>query len=197
MHVVHRDKGSRRLYWVLTVVADAVLVVIGIQKYYLEPINSPYPFVVVIDLLDLQPSPRLNGLLTFLAIGVTPLAALLLMFHGMSMLVLKKSTGSALRLLIGAFCTSVGFSFIATLVVYALRAPDVLDWYKEVPATFVHLLIGGRGVWLLASVYPIYGALISGLWIVASTLWLIVVTVPQHPWLAVWADSVRDILGKG
>ncbi|GEM_PF-6172556 len=187
----------RRFYWVLTILADAVIVAIGIQKYYLEPIDSPYPFVFITNLLSLPPSPQLNGLLTFLAIGATPVAALLMLVNSMSVLVLKKGSNNTIRLAIGAFCTSVGFSFIATLVVYALRAPDVLNWYKEIPATFVHLFIAGRGLWLVADVSPLYGPVISGLWIAASTLWLILVAIPQHPWLVVWVDTVRDLLGRG
>lgn len=186
--------GLGALRWTGTLLVDGTVVVLGVYQYFLHPLASPYPFIWLFDLLTWAPSERAMGLMTFLAIGLTPTAALLLLFNSIAQAVLPQGPHPLIRLVTGAFCLVVGVGFLITLLVYLLRAPQVLDWEKEAMAAVVHLLIALRGLSLASEVYPRYGRSRLGLALASSLLWVAMVSIPQHPWLVVWLDSLQDWL---
>ena len=162
---------------------DLVLVAIGVQAYYLYPLAHPYPFAWLLD----SSWPPVEGIFTYIAIGVTPTAALLLLLNTVMR---ARGLRLPLQLLTGSFAVVVGAGFLLTIVVYVLRAPQVMNWGKEALAAAVHLSLAAHGGWLLSRLDR--GRLAA---LGACTLWVAAVAVPQHPWLVVWGDSVRDWLG--
>lgn len=192
----------RSIAWIGVALLDAVIVVIGIDSYYLHPLEEPYPFIWAFDLLGLTPPPPAVGFMTFFAIGLTPIAALLLLFHSLARLVqlLRQAqerppwTHPTFRLTTGVFCLFVGAGFLTTLGVYVLRAPQVLNWNREVLASLVHLFIAGRGYRFVTQTYSQCSTARLRLAVAFSALWLVAVAIPQHPWLVVWGDTLRDWL---
>lgn len=187
---------ARAGVWLAGLLVDSVIVVIGIYQYFFHPLDGPYPFVWLFDLVGAMPPPAVAGLMTFFSVGVTPIAALSLLFHSIARLVLPDGPHPAVRLLIGTFCVVVGVGFLTTLLVYILRAPQVLDWDREFLAAMVHLLIAARGWGLIAEASPRCGRQVMTYGLAGSILWLGAVTIPQHPWLVVWGHTLRDWLGS-
>ena len=175
----------RGLAWVLSVLLYTVLLVIGINTYYIQPLQL-YPFSWAFELAGVSPSPEILGLLTFFVLGATPVAALLLLFDSVAQLILSKGTHSFLRLNLGVFCTLVGIGFLTTLAIYVIRVPEVLDWNREFLAALVHVFIAGHGLRLVSGTYSQYSH--RRVWMTAMlyVLWFAVIIVPQHPWLVVW-----------
>lgn len=186
----------RGLAWTGAVLLDATIVVIGIYQYYLQPLPQPYPFVWVFDFLGWPPSVEALGVMTFLSIGLTPAAALLLLFTSLARLVLSEGPHPLFRLAAGAFCLMVGLGFLTTLGVYVLRAPQVLQWDREVLAVAVHLLIAGRGLRLLDEASPRCNPADVKVVLALSLIWIAAVAIPQHDWLVVWGHTLRDWLGS-
>lgn len=180
--------------WVGLLTLDSALVIIGIWTYYFNPLPGPYPFIWAFELVGVKPSTFQTGVMTYLAVGVTPVAALLLLFHSLWRLALSGLPHPNVRLFSGVFCAAVGLSFLATILVYVLRAPDVLDWGKESVASMVHALIAARGLWLVSGVRHVTRRNASVMAWILSFLWLIGVAVPQHPWLVVWMNSFQDFI---
>lgn len=174
------------LHWWGIAALDVVLVLMGVVQYYLSPITEPYPFGWIVELLGFRDSPQAMGVATFLTIGLTPTAALLLLAFSMADTFLVARLSTAIPLLLGVFCMTVGLGFLLTLMLYTIRAPDVLNWDRELLAAAVHTLIAYRGRSLVTRAAPNYSPPVIRLAFATSALWLVVVAIPQHPWLVIW-----------